>query len=132
VTTFFPHPWTAAQWAPLADARDLARRHRELARALAKLGNVSLLRDVPKWAHIQAVLARGDRRMAGLLALALETGGDWGAACRRWHLNADFFAYRPRRPDERFPWDHLDVGLHKDDLRREAETRGLLPSPPEA
>jgi len=128
VSTFFPRPWTATQWAPLADVRDLVRRHRDLARSLGKVGNVSLLHDVPKWAHVQGVLARGDRRMAGLFALALETGGDWAAACRRWHLNADFFALRSRSADEAFPWDHLDVGVRKADLRKEAEARGLLPS----
>lgn len=129
VSTFFPLPWTATQWAPLADARDLARKHKELARALARVGNVSLLHDVPKWAHVRAVLARGDRRMAGLFELALKTGGDWGAACRRWVLNADFFAYRWRDPGELFPWDHLDVGISKDVLREEARARGLLAAP---
>ncbi len=128
VTTFFPQPWTAAQWAPLADVQHLGRRHKELARALAKVGNVSLLHDVPKWAYVQALLARGDRRMAGLFTLALETNGDWREACRRWHLNADFFVYRPRRADEVFPWDHLAVGVAKAALREEAAARGLLSS----
>jgi radical SAM superfamily enzyme YgiQ (UPF0313 family) len=127
VTTFLPWPWTPAQWTPLADIGDLARRLKDLARALAKVGNVRLLHDLPKWAYVQALLARGDRRMEGLFARALETDGDWREACRRWHLNADFFVYRPRRADEVFPWDHLDVGVGKADLREEAAARGLLP-----
>jgi len=126
VTTFSPAPWTPTQWAPLADARDLARRHRDLARSLSKVGNVGLLHDVPKWAYVQALLARGDRRMGALFALALEANGDWAAACRGWHLNGDFFVYRRRRPDEAFPWDHLDVGISKAGLRQEAGARGLL------
>ena len=89
---------------------------------------MSLLHDVPKWAYLQALLARDDRRMAGLFRLGLETNGDWREACRRWHLKADFFVYRPRRADEVFPWDHLDVGVEKATLWREAVARGILSS----
>lgn len=64
--------------------------------------------------------------MERLFRLALEAGGDWVAACRNWHLNTDFFVYRWRRPDEGFPWDHLDVGISKAALREEAKVRGLL------
>ncbi len=126
VTTFSPLPWTPTQWAPLADARDLARRHRDFAKALSKVGNVSLLHDVPKWAYVQALLARGDRRMERLFRLALEASGEWAAACRAWHLNAGFFVSRPRRAEEVFPWDHLDLGIDKAGLREEAGARGLL------
>lgn len=90
-TTFSPSPRAPTPWAPLADARDLAPRHRNPAGASSKVGNASPLHDVQKWAYLQVLLARGHRRMEGLFGLALAAGGDRGAACRTWHLNTDFF-----------------------------------------
>ena len=33
--------------------------------------------DIPRWAYIQALLSRGDRKVADILALAHANGGNW-------------------------------------------------------
>jgi hypothetical protein len=70
----------------------------------------------PKWAYLQGVLARGDRRVGELLLLALKHRGDWRRAFREWPGNGDYYACRERALDERFPWDHFEVGTKRDRL----------------
>jgi hypothetical protein len=91
-----------------------------LRREFRKAG-VPLTHDVPKWAYLQGVLARGDRHAADLLTLALHHKGEWRRAYRDWPRNADFYAGRERPLIERFPWEHLDVGTKR--ARLEAEYR---------
>jgi len=88
---------------------------------------VALLHENPREAFLQALLARGDRRVAPLLARAAELEGDWRAALREWDRDPEFYTHRPRRLDEVFPWDHLDVGVKKAGLIREYERAGLAP-----
>ncbi|MEJ2673369.1 MAG: B12-binding domain-containing radical SAM protein, partial [Deltaproteobacteria bacterium] len=73
--------------------------------------------DLPKWAYVQALLARGDRRVADILLAAHEHG--WNQAFKESLVNPDFFTLRERRPDELFPWDFIDHGLKKSYLWEE-------------
>ena len=122
-STFVPKPWTAFQWCAMAEPRTLDGAIKRLTQDLRKAG-IHFTHDVPKWAYLQAVLARGDRHVADLLALALEHGGDWRRAFREWPRNGDFYACRERPLTERFPWEHLEVGVKRS--RLEAEYRRAL------
>jgi radical SAM superfamily enzyme YgiQ (UPF0313 family) len=124
VSTFVPRAWTSLQWSGMAEVSVLQARLARIERGLKATG-VRLLHDVPKWAYLQGVLARGDRRAGDLLQLALRRGGDWKRAMREWVLNPDFFAARPRPLGERFPWDHVDVGVDKADLIQAYAAAGL-------
>jgi radical SAM superfamily enzyme YgiQ (UPF0313 family) len=89
VSSFVPKPWTAFQWCAMAEVRALDERISHLKRELRRIG-IRFTHDVPKWAYLQAVLARGDRHVADLLSLALEHQGDWKRAFREWPRNPDF------------------------------------------
>jgi hypothetical protein len=108
----------------MADRKALEGARRLLERTLRPKGiDVDFLS--PRTAHLQALVARGDRRVADLLELAhRETGGDLGRALRRWPHDPDFFARREAGADERLPWDFLDQGVTKEHLAREWR-RGL-------
>ena len=80
-----------------------------------------VLHENPREAALQALLARGDRRVADFLERAAELDGDWRRALREWPGDPDFYTTRPRRVDERLPWDHLEVGVRKAGLIREWE-----------
>jgi radical SAM superfamily enzyme YgiQ (UPF0313 family) len=123
VSCFVPKPWTAFQWSAMGDTRSLDARVDRLRREFRKVG-IPMTHDVPKWAYLQGVLARGDRHAGELLALALHHQGDWRRAYREWSRNADFYAARERPLDERFPWDHLEVGARRP--RLEAEYRAAM------
>lgn len=127
VSAFVPKPWTAFQWCAMADVKTLDERIRRLSRGLGKVG-IRLTHDVPKWAYLQGVLARGDRQVGDLLRLGLAHRGDWRRAFREWPRNPDFYACRERPLTERFPWDHFDVGTRRDRLETEYQrAMGLLP-----
>jgi radical SAM superfamily enzyme YgiQ (UPF0313 family) len=127
VSSFVPKPWTALQWSAMAETRALDEKIHTLQRALGKAG-IRFTHDVPKWASLQAVLARGDRHVGGLLELALRHRGDWKRAFREWPRNADFYACRERPLAERFPWDHLEVGTKRERLEVEYQrAAGLVP-----
>lgn len=113
VRTFIPKPWTIFQWAPMEEVAVLEARLRAIRHALKGVSRIRLVHDLPKWAYLRAVLARGDRRTAGLLRLGLRHGGDWPLALREWHLNPDFYARRRRSLAEVLPWDHLWEGKER-------------------
>jgi radical SAM superfamily enzyme YgiQ (UPF0313 family) len=127
VSSFVPKPWTAFQWCAMADVKLLDGKIRHLTRALVKVG-IRITHDVPKWAYLQGVLARGDRHVGELLLLALTHKGDWRRAYREWPRNPDFYACRERPLAERFPWDHFDVGTKRERLAVEyRRAMGVLP-----
>jgi radical SAM superfamily enzyme YgiQ (UPF0313 family) len=126
-SSFVPKPWTAFQWCGMADVAILGERIRHLTRELRGVG-IRVTHDVPKWAYLQGVLARGDRHVGDLLALALAHKGDWRRAFREWPRNPDFYACRTRPIEERFPWDHFDVGTKRERLETEyRRAMGLVP-----
>ena len=44
---------------------------------LRRVPNVRVHADIPRWAYVQALLSRGDRRTADLLLLAMENDYNW-------------------------------------------------------
>jgi hypothetical protein len=83
--------------------------------------NVRVLHENPREAALQALLARGDRRVGDFLEAAARLEGDWRRALREWEGDAGFYTTRARCADERLPWDHFDVGVKKTGLVREWE-----------
>jgi radical SAM superfamily enzyme YgiQ (UPF0313 family) len=127
VSSFVPKPWTAFQWCAMTDVKTLDGKIRTLTRELRKVG-IHVTHDVPKWAYLQGVLARGDRHAGDLLLLALASRADWTRAFREWPRNPDFYACRERPLSERFPWDHFDVGTKRERLEAEYQrAMGLMP-----
>ena len=80
---------------------------------------------------LEAVLARGDRRVGQVLYRAWKKGctfdswdeyfdfSRWQAAFDEAGLDPAFYANRTRPYDEVFPWDHLDYYVSKDFFVRE-------------
>ena len=121
ISSFVPKPWTPFQWAPFDGAESLSAKLETIKRGTRTFSNVRVLHENPREAALQALLARGDRRVADFLELAASYEGDWRRALREWDGDADFYATRERSTDERLPWDHFDVGVKKAGLLREWE-----------
>jgi len=66
-TPFVPKPHTPFQWMAMTPAAVIKARQKRIARALAR-HRVTVRADNPRWAEVQGVLARGDRRLAPILA----------------------------------------------------------------
>jgi radical SAM superfamily enzyme YgiQ (UPF0313 family) len=117
INPFVPKPWTPFQWAPTASLKVLERRAAIIRKGLKKQANVVLRIESPKQALYQAVISRGDRRIAPLI-LRVAQGLGRPAAMREEGIDPEFYAYRERSADEVFPWDHIDHGISKESLYR--------------
>ncbi|KPK89460.1 MAG: hypothetical protein AMJ94_12095 [Deltaproteobacteria bacterium SM23_61] len=119
LNSFVPKPGTPFQWHPLEDLSGLNEKIRMVKDGLRKERNISVTADLPKWAYLQNLLSRGDRRVGKLLLAAHKLGGNWPQAYRSVDLNPDFYVYRGRPFEEILPWDFIDGGVKKEYLWKE-------------
>src|SRR6266542_3270762 len=124
VSSFVPKPWTPFQWAAFDEPRDLEAKL-EAIKGGARRIQVRVVHENPREAGLQALLARGDRRVADFLEIAARMDGDWRRALREWNGDPAFYARRERAAGEVMPWDHFDVGVKKAGLLREWQRAGL-------
>ncbi len=120
LSCFVPRPWSALQWIPMLTEDALKERLSAIGRALSKIPGLTVTHDLPKWAVLESVLARGDRRSGGLLLTAARVG--WDQARITHPLNPAFVLHRERRKEERLPWDHIMWGIDRDTLWAEYES----------
>jgi radical SAM superfamily enzyme YgiQ (UPF0313 family) len=129
ISSFVPKPWTPFQWAGFDDARALEAKLETIKRAARRLDTIRVVHENPREAALQALLARGDRRVADFIELAAGLDGDWRRALREWGGDAAFYTRRVRDVSEILPWDHFDVGVKKAGLRREWERAWEVAAP---
>ncbi len=119
VGAFVPKPFTPFQWSAMDATKTLKQKIRTIKAALKTVPNLNVHTDVPRWAYIQALLARGDRRVADLLEKAHQHNGNWPRTLKEAPLDADFYILRERDLNEILPWDFIDHGIEKKFLQRE-------------
>lgn len=119
ISSFVPKPHTPFQWCKMDDVDSLNRKLKFLKKNIAKIDNVFITTDVAKWAYIQGILSRGDRRVGSLIESAYKADGDWKRAMRETAFDSGFYAIRERQLDEMLPWSFIDVGVKKELLVRE-------------
>lgn len=115
VNPFVPKPATPFQWLPLDEVNELKRKLKIIKNGIKGDKFTRLIHDLPKWAYIQTLLSKGDRRVGEILVLVYKYG-DWNKALRETNINPDFYVYRMRKLDEIFPWDFIDHGIPKERL----------------
>jgi len=116
---FIPKPFTPFQWVPMDDVRRLKNKIKQVKTGLKRVPNVRVHADLPRWAYVQALLARGDRKVAEILWSAVRNHGNWAHTFKTSSVNPDFYVYRERQASEIMPWDFIDHGFSKDYLRQE-------------
>lgn len=133
ISSFVPKPVTPFQWAAMDDIRQLKQKIKRVKQGLKRVPNVRVHADVPRWAYIQPLLARGDRRAGDILELAHRRNGNWPQTLKASPVNPDYFVLRPRDRDEHLPWDFIDHGIRKTflwkEFRRAIEARVTPPCP---
>jgi len=113
INAFVPKPFTPFQWCPMEDRRTLQGKIKTLRKALQKLPNVRVQVENLRWSYIQALFARGDRRVAALLKSAHGNGGNWAQPFKLSDQDPDFYVTRTRETAEQLPWDFIDHGLKR-------------------
>ncbi len=130
VACFVPKPWTPFQWAPFLGVKDLKQRLKWIRHKIGRIPNTVFTADLPKWAFLQALIARGDRRLAPLLyMLAKEVPFSQGL--KTLSINPDFLIARMRDKEEVFAWEVIDPGVKRAFLWEEwQKALREKPSPP--
>jgi radical SAM superfamily enzyme YgiQ (UPF0313 family) len=119
VNPFIPKPATPFQWVPLEEVGRLKKKLKMIQRGVQGERGMEMIHDLPKWAYVQALLSRGDRRVGKILMATHRSQGNWSQALRETSINADFYVHRKRDLDEVFPWDFIDHGISKEQLKEE-------------
>lgn len=118
VNPFIPKPMTPFQWAGMAAIPDLKRTIQFLRKQINRMPNMKIQVESVRSAQLQAVLARGDRRISTILP-RLAQGENLNAACRGEGIDPSFYAQRQRTQFEVLPWDVISAGVDKEYLWRE-------------
>ncbi len=132
VSCFIPKPFTAFQWEAQDSMELLAEKQKYLASKITNR-HVRYQHHNAEVSRIEAVLARGDRRLADALELACREGfrfdswdeyfdyGKWMSVLERTGVDPAFYANRAFGLDEILPWDIIDCGVTKEFFLRERE-----------
>ena len=128
VNPFIPKPFTPFQWMPMSKLNVVKSKLKFIISSLKQRKNIEILVESPKESYIQAVLARGDRRLSKVLLDALKIDGSKGfkQAMKENLLTEEFYLYRTRdENNEILPWSTLDMGLNSSYLVQELEKAKL-------
>ena len=129
---FVPKPHTAFQWEPQITMEEYQRRVR-LLREHMKGRSIKYNWHDSQTSFLEAVFARGDRKVADVIETAWRQGAKfdawseyfdfdhWQAAFEACGVDPAFYANRTREKDELLPWDVTSVGVSKNFLWRERE-----------
>ncbi len=124
VATFIPKPHTPFQWVGQNSLGDLVKRQDFLKMNL-RGREISLKWHDAKMSIIEAVIARGDRRLAEVIYRAWKNGcrfdswsdhfyfDKWEKAIEESGLKIEFYSQRQRSLDEILPWGHISSGVNK-------------------
>lgn len=127
---FVPKPFTPFQWFG-QDTMEVLHEKQQALKTAHRSKRVSVSYHGAQTSFLEAVFARGDRRLCSVLEKATEFGlrfdgwddcfdfERWMEAFQACGLDPAFYANRVRDFEEVFPWDHLDYGIRKDFLLEE-------------
>ena len=127
---FVPKPHTPFQWEPQITPEEYLRRCKLLkSHFYAKC--IEYDYHSPDLSRLEAVFARGDRRVGPVIEEAMNRGAKldgwdeffdyptWLDAFRACGVDINYYTTRGFGEDEILPWDPIDVGVRKDFLLRE-------------
>ena len=130
VSCFIPKPFTAFQWEAQDTIEELERKQEFIGSKISDR-KIRYQHHDAKVSRIEAVLARGDRRLADALELACHEGfvfdawdeffdyDKWISVFEKTGIDPAFYANRAFGLDEVLPWDIIDCGVTKEFLLRE-------------
>ncbi len=131
-SAFVPKPHTPFQWEAQDSIEELVRKQYHV-KSKIKGHVMRFTYHDAQLSFLEAVISRGDRRISMVLKKAWEKGcrfdswneyfdfDSWMQAFEECGIDPGFYASRKRSDDEVFPWDHIDVGVTKEFLKRERD-----------
>ncbi|UCG54204.1 MAG: radical SAM protein [Dehalococcoidia bacterium] len=116
VAPFVPKAGTPFQWLPMAGISTLKYRLEMLKRELSPKG-IKLKSESLAWSHVQASLARGDIKMAEVLAGMGEISlAGWRKAVDEYRFDLAHYVLEKWDTDHDLPWENIKLGSSKEYL----------------
>ncbi len=121
---FVPKPHTPFQWEKQITPEEYMRRCK-LLKSHFYSKSIEYNYHEPELSRLEAVMARGDRRIGPVIAAAVRRGARldgwdeyfrydlWMEAFRECGVDPDFYTVRGYGENETLPWDTVDVGVTK-------------------
>jgi radical SAM superfamily enzyme YgiQ (UPF0313 family) len=119
VNPLVPKPGTTYQWLPMTPAAEIDRKAERLRHLVDGMDNVFFNIKSERQSYYQGLLSLGDRRVAEVIEIAEQNGGQWRAAVREAGVDADAYLYRDRSADPFLPWQIIDGGVKTTFFRQE-------------
>lgn len=131
-SVFVPKPFTPFQWEAQDTIDSVIEKQKNLWEAFHGI-KAQIATHEPYMSAIEAVLARGDRRIGKVLEYLCEKGerlsawdeyfefDAWKNAFEECNVDMQFYANRKREFSELLPWDFIDIGVTKKYLEAEAK-----------
>lgn len=141
VAAFVPKPFTPFQYEPQLSLAEIDRRQK-LLRSSITSKKISLSTHDASTAYLEAIFARGDRKLCSVIERAWHSGcnldawgecfdfNKWMGAFKAENIDPEFYAYRTREYDEIFPWDHINYGVKKSHFENENRLAHLSKTTP--
>jgi len=126
VNPFIPKPFTPFQWCGMEPLPSLERKVKMLESRLRPLSNVKFKIESLRESYLQALLSRGDRRLAPLLA-AMADGDNLKKGARQCGIDTDRYVQRTIAADETLPWSVIgtaETALLRREYERALEVGG--------
>ena len=129
---FVPKAHTPFQWEKQDSIAEFNRKQ-TLLRENIKARNVTYNWHDATTSYLEAVLARGDRKLGKVLEYVVRHGGKmdsweeyfsynrWMDAFTACGIDPEFYTSRERSKDEILPWDMISVGIHRNFFWKERE-----------
>ena len=129
--SFVPKPFTPFQWEAQDTTQQLREKQNYLKEKFRSLKGVRFAYHDSPISFLEAVFARGDRKLGKVLWYAWQQGAQFDSwqdcfkmeryekAFELAGIDPCFYAYRSRDVEEILPWDHIDCGVTKEFMQRE-------------
>ena len=111
VNPFVPKPFTPFQWSSFAKKNYLDAALKILRGQLKNLRGVEIISESVRSAEVQAILARGDRKISQIVVKS-ESAQEFRQNFKSAGLDEEFYL-RERPFEKKLPWDFLDQGFTK-------------------
>lgn len=131
VSTFVPKSHTPFQWEPQLSMSEITLRQQIIQQGFKKMPGINLSWHDAETSFLEAVFARGDRRLAPVLEKAFKLGcrfdgwsehffmSLWEQAFQEASIKAEDYAQRRFAYEDLLPWDHLHCGVDREIFVRE-------------
>ncbi|MGL4655423.1 MAG: TIGR03960 family B12-binding radical SAM protein [Sarcina sp.] len=127
-----PKAFTPFQWAPM-EKKEMVFEKIKAVKGAIKNKAIHYSYHEQRTSLMEALFARGDRRVCDVLIKAYEKGAKfdgwneyfrfnlWMEAVEECGIDMDFYVFRERTYEEILPWDFIDIGVNRSYLVKENE-----------